>query len=142
LYKGQPVKRWDMGTFQDTDGKGYLLIHHGPVYRLSDDYRSIEAEVAHIKGMGESPAMFKKNGVYFMLTSNLTSWEKNDNFYFTAPQIEGPWTKQGLFCPEGKLTYNSQSTFVFPLKCGNDTIPMFMGDRWSYPHQASAATYV
>ena len=39
-------------------------------------------------------AMFKKNGVYFMLTSNLTSWEKNDNFYFTAPQIEGPWTKQ------------------------------------------------
>ena len=142
LYKGQPIKRWDMGTFQDTDGKGYLLIHHGPVYRLSDDYRSIEAEVAHIKGMGESPAMFKKNGVYFMLTSNLTSWEKNDNFYFTAPQIEGPWTKQGLFCPEGKLTYNSQSTFVFPLKCGNDTIPMFMGDRWSYPHQASAATYV
>lgn len=127
LYKGQPVKRWDMGTFQDTDGKGYLLIHHGPVYRLSDDYRSIEAEVAHIKGMGESPAMFKKNGAYFMLTSNLTSWEKNDNFYFTAPQIEGPWTKQGLFCPKGKLTYNSQSTFVFPLKCGNDTITYVYG---------------
>lgn len=63
LYKGQPVKRWDMGTFQDTDGKGYLLIHHGPVYRLSDDYRSIEAEVAHIKGMGESPAMFVGNSV-------------------------------------------------------------------------------
>lgn len=142
LHDGKPVKRWDMGTFQDTDGKGYLLIHHGPIYRLSDDYRSIEAEVAHVKGSGESPAMFKKNGIYYMLYSNLTSWEKNDNFYFTAPKIEGPWTKQGLFCPEGKLTYNSQSTFVFPLKRGNDTIPMFMGDRWSYPHQASAATYV
>lgn len=38
-----------MGTFQDTDGKGYLLIHHGPVYRLSDDYRSIEAEVSTLK---------------------------------------------------------------------------------------------
>ena len=142
LYEGKPVKRWDMGTFQDTDGKGYLLIHHGPVYRLSDDYCSVEAEAAYIKDSGESPAMFKKNGMYYMLYSNLTSWEKNDNFYFTAPNIEGPWTKQGLFCPEGKLTYNSQSTFVFPLKRGNDTIPMFMGDRWSYPHQASAATYV
>ena len=54
-----------MGTFQDADGKGYLLIHHGPVYRLSDDYRSIEAEVAHIKGMGESPAMFKKERCLF-----------------------------------------------------------------------------
>ena len=142
LYQGNPVKRWDMGTFQDTDGEGYLLIHHGPVYRLSDDYHSVEAEVAFIKGSGESPAMFKKNVMYYMLYSNLTSWEKNDNFYFTAPKIEGPWTKQGLFCPEGKLTYNSQSTFVFPLKRGNDTIPIFMGDRWSYPHQASAATYV
>lgn len=29
LYQGKPVQRWDMGTFQDTDGKGYLLIHHG-----------------------------------------------------------------------------------------------------------------
>ena len=77
-----------------------------------------------------------------MLYSNLTSWEKNDNFYFTAPRIEGPWTQQGIFCPKGTLTYNSQSTFVFPLKRGNDTIPMFMGDRWSYPHQASAATYM
>ena len=142
LYQGKPVQRWDMGTFQDTDGKGYLLIHHGPIYRLSDDYQSIEMEVAHVKGSGESPAMFKKDGIYYMLYSNLTSWEKNDNFYFTAPKMEGPWTKQGLFCPEGTLTYNSQSTFVFPLKRGNDTIPMFMGDRWSYPHQASAATYV
>lgn len=142
LYNGEPVRRWDMGTFQDTDGKGYLLIHHGPVYRLSEDYRSIEMQVADVKGSGESPAMFKKDGMYYLLYSNLTSWEKNDNFYFTAPRIEGPWTKQGLFCPEGTLTYNSQTTFVFPLKRGNDTIPMFMGDRWSYPHQASAATYV
>ena len=42
LYNGKPVKRWDMGTFQDSDGKGYLLIHHGPIYRLSEDYKSVE----------------------------------------------------------------------------------------------------
>ena len=142
LYQGKPIKRWDMGTFQDSDGKGYLLIHHGPVYRLSDDFRSVETEVAFVKGAGESPAMFKKDGTYYLLCSNLTSWEKNDNFYFTAPQIEGPWTRRSLFCPKGSLTYNSQTTFVFPLRRGQDTIPIFMGDRWSYPHQASAATYV
>lgn len=142
LYNGKPIKRWDMGTFQDTDGNGYLLIHHGQIYRLAKDYKSAEELLPHIEGMGESPAMFKKNGIYYMLTSNLTSWEKNDNFYLTAPSIRGPWTKQGLFCPPGKLTYASQTTFVFPLIEGRDTIPMFMGDRWSYPHQASAATYV
>ncbi len=142
LFEGKPIKKWDMGTFQDSDGKGYLLIHHGPIYRLSDDYHSVEALVATVPESGESPAMFKKGGRYFLIYSNLTSWERNDNFYFSAPAIEGPWTKQGLFCPEGSLTWNSQSTFVFPLKRGNDTIPVYMGDRWSYPHQASAATYV
>ena len=142
LYQGKPIKRWDMGMFQDTDGTGYLLIHHGSIYRLSKDYKSAEELLPHIDGMGESPAMFKKGGIYYMLTSNLTSWEKNDNFYLTAPSICGPWTKQGYFCPEGTLTYASQTTFVFPLVEGRDTVPLFMGDRWSYPHQASAATYV
>ncbi len=143
LHQGKPINRWDMGTFQDNDGTGYLLIHHGIIYRLSKDYRSAEAKVIdHMPGSGESPAMFRKNGLYYLLYSALTSWEKNDNFYFTAPKIEGPWTRQGLFAPEGSLTYNSQTTFVLPLVRDNDTIPMFMGDRWSYPHQASAATYV
>ena len=143
LYRGQPIRRWDMGTYQDTDGTGYLLIHHGIIYRLSHDYHSAEERILNgLPNSGESPAMFKKNGMYFMLFSGLTSWEKNDNFYFTAPKIEGPWTRRGFFAPEGSLTYNSQSTFVFPLVRANDTIPMYMGDRWSFPHQASAATYV
>lgn len=143
MYNGKPIKKWDMGTFQDTDGKGYLLIHHGINYRLSNDYKSAETIVAdHIPDSGESPTMFKKNGIYYLIYSNLTSWERNDNFYYTAPTVEGPWTKQGFFCPAGSLTWNSQSSFVFPLVRGNDTIPMYMGDRWSYPRQASAATYV
>jgi hypothetical protein len=138
-YKGKPIKRWDMGVFQDDDGKGYLLIHHGPIYRLSDDYLTVDTLVAQVKGMGESPAMFKKDGIYYLLTSNTTSWERNDNYYFTAPSPAGPWTRQGTFCPEGTLTWNSQTTFVLTLPDGT---PMYMGDRWSYPHQASAATYV
>lgn len=142
LYHGQPIKRWDMGTFQDSDGTGYLLTHHGSIYRLGKDYKTVDELLPHIDGMGESPAMFKLKGIYYMLTSNLTSWEKNDNFYLTATSLRGPWVKQGLFCPKNTLTYSSQTTFVFPLIQGNDTIPMFMGDRWSYPHQASAATYV
>ncbi len=141
-YEGKPIKRWDMGTFQDEDGTGYLLIHHGPIYRLSKDYHSIEAQVADVKGMGESPAMFKKDGIYYLLTSHTTSWERNDNYYYTSTSIEGPWENQGLFCPEGTLTYNSQCTYVFPLKRNGEVIPMYMGDRWSFPHQASAATYV
>lgn len=143
LYNNQPIRRWDMGTFQDHDGTGYLLMHHGDIYQLSKDYRKAIKKVTNgIKDSGESPAMLHKDDTYFLFSSNLTSWERNDNFYHTAPSIEGPWTKQGFFCPEGSLTYNSQSSFILPLHRGDSIVYMYMGDRWSYPHQASSATYV
>ena len=71
LYEGKPIRRWDMGTYQDTDGTGYLLLHGGIVYRLSKDYRTAEEKVVSGVGgsHGESPAMFKKDGTYFFLFS-------------------------------------------------------------------------
>jgi hypothetical protein len=54
----------------------------------------------------------------------------------------GPWKERGLIAPEGTLTWNSQSTFVLPIIGAKDTTHLFMGDRWSFPRQYSAATYV
>lgn len=140
-YEGEPVRRWDMGTFIDEDERGYLLLHEGGIYRLSEDYLSVEARIVdHLTPGGESPTMFKQNGFYYFLFSNKTSWERNDNYYLSATQISGPWKHQGLFCPEGSLTFNSQCTFVFPYT-GEENF-MYMGDRWSFPRQASSATYV
>ncbi|MFT3753293.1 MAG: family 43 glycosylhydrolase [Paludibacter sp.] len=142
LFDGKPIRRWDMGTFQDTDGKGYLLIHHGFIYELSGDYKSIKRLVINQKQGGEAPAIFKSKGIYCWLSSNLSSWEKNDNMYLTATSLEGPWTFRGLFVPQGSLTWNSQTTFVLPVTYKTDTVWIFMGDRWSFPKQGSAATYV
>ena len=142
LHDGNPIRKWDMGTFQDTDGKGYLLIHHGTIYELSADYKSAKRIVVSQIPTGESPAIFKSNGIYFWLSSHLTSWERNDNYYMTATSLEGPWKMRGIFAPEGTLTWNSQSTFVLPLTNGKDTLFMYIGDRWSFPLQGSAATYV
>jgi hypothetical protein len=143
LFDGKPIKKWDMGTFQDKDGSGYLLIHGGFIYKLSDDYRSISALVNNQIARGfESPAMFRRRNVYYFLGSHLTGWERNDNDYYTATSLSGPWTLRGTFAPEGTLTWNSQTTFVLPIEGSKDTTFMFMGDRWSFPKQASAATYV
>lgn len=91
-----------MDTFQDHDGTGYLLMHHRDIYRLSKDYRKAVKKVADgIKEGGESPAMLHKDGTYYLFGSNLTSWERNDNFYHTAPSIEGPWTKKASSAPRG-----------------------------------------
>ena len=86
--------------------------------------------------------MFKAGNVYFLLLSNRTSWERNDNYYFTASSPAGPWTSRGLFAPSGTLTWNSQTTFVLPVAGATATTYVFLGDRWSYPRQGSAATTV
>jgi len=134
LFNGKPIKKWDMGTFQDKDGTGYILIHGGIIYKLSDDYTSIVAETnKQLRSGFEAPTLFRKNNTYYFIGSDLTSWEKNDNYYYTASALSGPWVAKGLLAPKGKLTWNSQSTFVLPIEGSKDTTFMFMGDRWSFP---------
>ncbi len=143
LFNGKPIKKWDMGTFQDKDGSGYVLLHGGDVYKLNEDYKSISEQISKAFEKGfESPAIFKKDSLYYFLGSDLTGWERNDNYYFTANSLKGPWTKQGFIAPHGTLTWNSQTTFVLPVEGTKETTFMFMGDRWSFPKQNAAATYV
>ncbi|MFZ6757616.1 family 43 glycosylhydrolase [Undibacterium sp. Ji50W] len=143
LNQGKPIKKWDMGSFQDKDGAGYVLLHGGDIYKLTDDYTSVSEQVNQAMTPGfESPALFRKDDMYYFLGSDLTGWERNDNYYFTATSLKGPWTRRGFIAPEGTLTWNSQVTFVLPIEGSQGTTYMFMGDRWSFPRQASAATYV
>lgn len=140
LYKGNVIKRHDIGTFVDDDGHAYLLANHGVIYRLAPDFHSADTCMMNgLKGTGESPAIMKKDGMYYWMSSNLTSWERNDNMYFTATSLAGPWSYRGNFCPKGTLTWNSQCSFLLSLEDGRW---MYMGDRWSFPRQHSAATYV
>ena len=143
LYKGERIRKWDMGTFVDDDGTAYLLTHEGNIYRLNAECTEAEELVAEdIAPGGESPAMCRHQGKYYIMFSNKTSWERNDNYYLTAETMAGPWTAKGLFCPQGSLTYNTQCSYIFDCQTGNGTVKMYLGDRWSYPRQASAATLV
>ncbi|MBD2700503.1 family 43 glycosylhydrolase [Spirosoma sp. BT702] len=143
LFNDKPIRKWDMGTFQDQDGSGYVLIHGGEIYKLSDDYQAVREQVNKSMTPGfESPAIFRKDSIYYFLGSHLTSWERNDNEYYTATSLNGPWTFRGTFAPKGTLTWNSQTTFVLPIAGSKGTTYLFMGDRWAFPKQASAATHV
>lgn len=93
---------------------------------LSDDYLTVKSSTYLWKDSIESPAMIKKNGVYFMFGSKLTGWDPNDNVYSTATQISGPWSSWKTFADSGSKTYTSQTNFILPL--GDNA--MYMGDRW------------
>lgn len=142
-FEGEPLRRWDVGAFVDDDGTGYLLVHEGDVYRLTDDFTAIaERVVAGIAPGGESPGMVKTGGRYHLLFSNKTSWERNDNYVLSAEHLGGPWTPSGLLAPPGALTHDSQCGFVLHAAGDAGDGLIFLGDRWSFPHQASAASYV
>lgn len=143
LYKGKPIKKWDIGSFVDNDGKSYLLVHHGEIYRFADNLMSLDSCMCKgVAGIGESPAMVHKDGKYYWFSSHTTSWERNDNMYVSSESLAGPWEQHEMFAPKGSNTWNSQTSFVLPVIHDNDTTYMFMGDRWSFPKQRSAATYV
>ncbi|KAI8936095.1 hypothetical protein NX059_007594 [Plenodomus lindquistii] len=120
----------DSGVYVDDDGKGYLLTEDREnglrINSLSDDYLTVVENVYTWAEKYESPALIKKNGVYFMFASQLTGWNPNDNYYSTATSLSGPWSAWEKFADSGSNTYASQTTFVLPIG-GNF---MYLGDRW------------
>ncbi|MCH4169715.1 MAG: helix-turn-helix domain-containing protein [Lactobacillus sp.] len=142
LFNQQPIRMWHIGSFTDTDGTNYLLTHEGDIYRLTPDGTAAAAKVvSNIAPGTEAPAMFHFNGHYFLLASQKTSWEHNDNIYFSADALSGPWVRHGAFCPPGTLTYDSQTTFVALLPTTKGTLPMYLGDRHTFPY-LEASTHV
>jgi len=128
---GTKVAAGDTSAYVDTDGKGYLLTSGGTIYALAADYLSVTNTVATgIFSSAEAPALFKAGGTYFLLSSSLTWWRSNENFYATATSLAGPWTARNGFAPSGSKTHNSQTTFVLPVTGSAGTTYMYMGDRW------------
>ncbi|MFE7857131.1 RICIN domain-containing protein [Streptomyces sp. NPDC057403] len=131
---GQYMSR-DITTFVDTDGTAYMVsaanenydLH---IYRLTADYTAIDSLVANPwpGGHREAPALFKRGGVYFMLTSGATGWSANQQQYATATSLSGPWTSWTNV--GDSMAYNSQTAYVLPVTGTSGTLYLYMGDRW------------
>ncbi|WP_328907171.1 RICIN domain-containing protein [Streptomyces sp. NBC_00234] len=125
----------DITTFVDTDGTGYMIsaanenadLH---VYRLTADYTAVESQVQKLwpGQWREAPAMFQRNGVYFLLTSGATGWAPNQQKYATATSVTGSWSD--LKDIGDATTYRSQTAFVLPVQGTKGTSYLYMGDRW------------
>ncbi|MFE2680967.1 RICIN domain-containing protein [Streptomyces mirabilis] len=131
---GQYMSR-DITTFVDTDGTGYMVSaarenYDLQIYRLTADYTGIDSLVANpwVGGHREAPALFKRGGVYFMLTSAATGWNANQQQYATATSLAGPWT--AMTNVGDSTTYNSQTAYVLPVQGTSGTSYLYMGDRW------------
>lgn len=126
----------DQTVFVDDDGTGYLIsaanenydLH---IYRVTDDYLGVEELLYSFDGdHREAPAVFERNGVYFLATSGATGWNPNQGQYATTTNFpEGPWSGWRNF--GNSTTYDSQSTHVLEVSGSETTSYMYMGDRWA-----------
>jgi Ricin-type beta-trefoil lectin domain/Glycosyl hydrolases family 43 len=138
-YRGsfRPLNQYmsrDLTVFVDDDGAGYLVSAANEnydlnVYRLTADYTNVQALVRSWPGdHREAPALFKRNGVYFMLTSGATGWNPNQQKYSASTSLTGGWS--GWQNVGDGTAYGSQTAFVLPVQGSTTTSYLYLGDRW------------
>lgn len=121
----------DCTLFKDVDGSAYFISTARDnadmiIYRLSDDYLSIDEQVKTLwpGQYREAPVIFRRGKYYFMLTSQCTGWNPNQGGVAWAESIDGRWSS---IRPLGNATtYDTQPTAV--VNVGGDIL--YIGDRW------------
>ena len=141
----------DMTVFADDDGIAYHIysseengVTH--VSELSADYTSYTGRYSRvlIGGFNEAPALFKRKGKYYLLTSGCTGWLPNAARLSVSDSIWGPYESLGNPCvgssEEIETTFHSQSTYVLAVDEQQD-IFLYLGDRWN-PENAIDGRYI
>ncbi|TLX78212.1 beta-glucanase [Labilibacter sediminis] len=147
-FEGGQMAR-DQNLFVDDDGKAYHIYSSEEnstlhISQLSDDFLSESGNFIRIfsERYMEAPALFKRNGMYYLIASDCTGWAPNAARSAWAPNIFGPWTELDNPCvgEEAELTFRSQSTYVIPVQGKKDAF-IYMGDRWM-PENAIDGRYI
>ncbi len=138
----------DMTLFVDDDGKAYHIYSSEDnltlqIAELTDDYLGHTGRYIRIfpGGHNEAPAIFKKDGVYWMITSGCTGWEPNKARLLTATAIMGEWHQLANPCvgDNADKTFGGQSSFILSLPEKKQFI--FMADRW-FPKNLADSRYI
>ena len=128
----------DMTLYVDDDGKAYhiysseenLTLH---IAELTDDFLNHTGKYVRVApaGHNEAPAIFKRNGIYWMITSGCTGWDPNEARMFSSKSIWGPWTQHPNPCrgDKSEITFGGQSTFIQKIQ-GKEDAYIFMADMW------------
>lgn len=135
----------DMTIFVDDDGKAYHIYSSEDnltlqIAQLTDDYTAHNGTYIRVAPgrQNEAPTIFKKDGVYWMITSGCTGWAPNAARMYTAKNIFGPWKELPNPCRgEGAdKTFGAQGTYIIKVttkaerKLFGNADFVFMADIW------------
>ncbi|PQA56923.1 glycoside hydrolase family 43 protein [Siphonobacter curvatus] len=128
----------DMTLFVDDDGSAYHVYAARDNYdlriaKLTDDFLSVTTQDTLLFSKHrEAPALFKKEGKYYLITSGCTGWKPNAASVHVASSLMGPYQLLGdpMRGPNAELTFDGQSTYILPVPGKKDAY-IFMADRWN-----------
>lgn len=129
----------DMTVYVDYDGKAYHIYSAEEnltlnLAELTDDYLDYTGRYVRIApgGQNEAPTIFKRDGVYWMITSGCTGWIPNEARMFKAASLWGPWEQlpSPFVGKDAKKSFHTQGTYIFKVEGMEDGF-VFMADRWN-----------
>lgn len=121
----------DCTAFVDDDGKAYFASNSNAdadlnLYQLTDDYLEIDHLVGTLfPGQGRrTPVLFKRNGVYILLTTAPSS-NVDAPAFSTSRSLDGPWT---VPYPAGPDVPPSSPASVLVVPAGTGSEFLYTGD--------------
>lgn len=111
----------DMTVYIDDDGTGYLFSSSDGnstmlISRLNEDYTDIDGFCvsALADQYREAPAIFKKDGTYYMISSGCTGWDPNVALVAKCDNLMGKWllTHDPCVGENSEFTFFGQSAFI------------------------------
>jgi hypothetical protein len=130
----------DQTTFQDDDGKAYLIcsssngranLYVAPL--RSSDFLRVESATRIYRGAGrEGNAMFKHEGTYYFCSSDLHGWNASHSYCVSATSITGPYGAEFVLDnTEQDFSHVTQTGFFISVQGSAQSTVVFAGDRWS-----------
>lgn len=149
VYNPLGIQVRDMAIFFDDDAAhtGYLIAAANKegqganatiyIFRMTADYSDVTEVVKtlHENQYREFPNMIKRNGYYFLFTSQAAGWYPSSGAYTVTDNIAGEWS--GLRSIGNTSTFSSQSGWIVNLQDRNYLMHAY---RWLRASSTSGTT--
>jgi len=147
VYNPLGIQVRDMAIFFDDDGAGYLIAAANKegqganatmyIFRMNDDYSDVTEVVTTLfeDQYREFPNLIKKDGYYFLFTSQAAGWYPSSGAYSVTDDLYGEWS--GLRSIGNTSTFSSQSGWIVDMQDKNYLMHAY---RWLRASSTSGTT--
>ncbi|MFD0671117.1 family 43 glycosylhydrolase [Cohnella sp. GCM10027633] len=132
----------DQSVFVDDNGKAYLIfsnsngrthLYVAPI-RASDSLHIEPATEVYTSTNGgrEGNVMFKHNGYYYMVSSDLHGWNASHTYFIKSTNIMGPYSSESVMSgTNSDFSHVTQTGLAVTVTGSSGSFVVFGGDRWS-----------